>query len=53
MYRQELARNPDSAMAWVKVAVTLQEMNHNNPDGGRRVIEAVHAYTWATRSPPA
>jgi len=46
-YRLFTSQNPNNPMGWVKLAVTLQELDHHMPDGGSRVLEAVTAYSKA------
>lgn len=46
-YRRATREEPDNSMNWVKLAVTLHEMDHSMPDGSKRVVEAVQAYSTA------
>jgi hypothetical protein len=45
-YRRATREEPDNSMNWVKLAVTLHEMDHSMPDGSKRVVEAVQAYRY-------
>jgi hypothetical protein len=44
--RADVERQPGNAMLQLQLATTLHKLNHLNPDGGRRIPEAVKAYRY-------
>mmetsp|Transcript_47489 Transcript_47489/g.121216 ORF Transcript_47489/g.121216 Transcript_47489/m.121216 type:complete len:620 (+) Transcript_47489:11-1870(+) len=46
-YRQAVERKPRDAMAWVKLALALHDMDHSARGGRQLALEAVQAYSTA------